>query len=587
MRELPLISILVPVYNTGRYLRRFLDSAVQQTYPNIEIICIDNLSEDDSYEILMEYQRLYPDKLFVYQAEEHYDYVGAGRNIAYSHSRGEYLYFCDSDDIIQYKAIEMLYNAAFTYNSDLVCGYATAVLVDDDGLRRYTLGFKRNQRASNEAAITSGVELWMRLISRSLFEEAGAHFPEDVTFDDVAQLTVIQSYAHNIRFIQYPVYYYFRRTNSAAGTPSLDVSLTSIKAERYALEHCNPKYRGAVLKFIAMRIKSNLDLRWQYTDYFIDWLKELMPQFENEPLVANDKTLFPRLEFLGELENEKLPRRIYLSSMFGKELTQECVNDMAERGFAEGCEVVVLDDSCCSAESDPYIRDAIEKGEYDLAECYFALKAIYENGGVYLHESVELVNCLNFCTYLGGFFGFADKRTYTDRVFGAAAGNEAFRALLNTFSYGWDKKGSFMPLSERIGIILTAVYDIPLNGRACLYKKCVSALPPNMLVADLSGVFEELHCMTRLTSYSSECVTVPKDTLRILMDNAAHQTAASVLSGGKTPREKVLERELYNIKMSNTWKIVEKLRRTGDGPFGPFLKKIFHGLLKIRAKLKK
>lgn len=421
-----------------------MDSAVQQTYSNIEIICVDNLSEDNSYSILTEYQQRFPEKMFVYQVKEHYDYVGAGRNIAYSYSHGEYLYFCDSDDIIQYKAIEMLYNTAFTYDSDLVCGYAIAVLVDENGTaKKLNLGFKRSLRASNDTAITSGVELWMRLIKRSLFEKTGL-FPENVTFDDVAQLTVIQSYAENIRFLQYPVYYYFRREDSTAGTPSLEVSLSSIKAERYALNNCNPAHKDAVLKFVALRIKANLDARWQYTDYFIDWLKELMPLIQEDELIITDRSLYPTLKFLGDLKDVKIPNIVYVSGLFGKHVSEQRIEELEGTAFAEKCKVVILDESNCDLDENPYIRNAVNNGHYDLAEGYFALKNIYENGGIYIHDSVKIVNCFNFCKYLFGFFGFEDEVTYTDKVFGASKKNDAFKSLLDTFSDEWDKKGNIL-----------------------------------------------------------------------------------------------------------------------------------------------
>lgn len=586
MRIKPLISILVPVYNMEKYLRRFLDSAIQQTYENIEIICIDNLSEDSSYDILMEYQQSFPEKLFVYQAEEHYDYVGRGRNLAFSHSHGEYLFFCDADDIMQYRCIEKLYETAFTYDSDLVCGYAIAVLEKAGHIEKYNLGLKQNLRASNDAAIVSGIELWMRLIKRSLFEKAGL-FPEDVTFDDVAHLTVIQSYAENIRFVQYPVYYYFRRENSTVGTPSLEVTLNSIKAEKYALSNSNPNCKNAVLKFVAGRIRGNLTERWQYTDYLIDWLKELMPAFKEDPLITSDKSLYPTLKFLAELKDVKIPERVYLCGFGGKEISTQRIDDISAKAFADGCcEVVVLDESNCNLDENPYIRTAYNNGLIDLVEGYFALKNIYEKGGIYLHDSVNIENCFNFCRYLFGFFGFVDEYTYTDKVFGASEGNEAIKSILNTFSDAWDKKGGFPSLAERIGIILTVKYSIPLDGRDHIYKKPISVLAPNMLVTNVSCVNKSLHsiCTVTETEPSDDVITIRKSTMQYFLRIAGtSQPAAPV---GKTPRERKLERELYDIRMSNTWKLVQKLRKLGDGPFGPFLKKIFHGLLNIRAKLK-
>ena len=61
----PLISIVVPIYNASKYLRRLMESLVYQTLENIEIICVDKASEDDSFEILSYYQKQFPDKVFI------------------------------------------------------------------------------------------------------------------------------------------------------------------------------------------------------------------------------------------------------------------------------------------------------------------------------------------------------------------------------------------------------------------------------------------------------------------------------------------------------------------------------------------
>lgn len=114
MKEYPLVSIVIPNYNYGRYLRRCLESAVNQTYPNIEIIIQDNHSTDDSYDIICEYEKLSRDGLIK-------PYINAGRNrrnvgsdrnatIAIGRSEGDYIVILSSDDALKPTFVERCMN---------------------------------------------------------------------------------------------------------------------------------------------------------------------------------------------------------------------------------------------------------------------------------------------------------------------------------------------------------------------------------------------------------------------------------------------------------------------------------------------
>ena len=108
--KLPLVSIAIPNYNYGKYLRRCLDSILKQTYPNIEIIVQDNNSKDESYEILREYER----RSFEGEIRPYINIgrnkrnVGSDRNslIVEGRAEGEYLVFLSSDDALKEHFVE-------------------------------------------------------------------------------------------------------------------------------------------------------------------------------------------------------------------------------------------------------------------------------------------------------------------------------------------------------------------------------------------------------------------------------------------------------------------------------------------------
>ena len=95
MNEQPKISVIVPVYNTEKYLAACLDSLVNQTLKEIEIICVDDGSTDSSLKILREYEAK-DSRLKVITQEN--KYAGVPRNTGIDAAAGKYVYFADSDD---------------------------------------------------------------------------------------------------------------------------------------------------------------------------------------------------------------------------------------------------------------------------------------------------------------------------------------------------------------------------------------------------------------------------------------------------------------------------------------------------------
>lgn len=107
------VSVIIPVYNTEKYLKDCLDSVLASTLEDIEVIAIDDNSKDSSLEILKSYQTQFPNKLKVYHNKEN---IGQGktRNIGLKIAQGKYVSFVDSDDFIHNEMLEKMYNAAMS-----------------------------------------------------------------------------------------------------------------------------------------------------------------------------------------------------------------------------------------------------------------------------------------------------------------------------------------------------------------------------------------------------------------------------------------------------------------------------------------
>ena len=125
-----LISIIVPVYNTQRYIGECIESLMIQTYRNIEILVVDNGSDDGTYEICQEYAKKDP-RIRLMRAGFRQQHVA--RNTALEEMRGEYFSYVDADDYVSENYIQKMYETAKEYDADMViCGYTAMLECRDD-----------------------------------------------------------------------------------------------------------------------------------------------------------------------------------------------------------------------------------------------------------------------------------------------------------------------------------------------------------------------------------------------------------------------------------------------------------------------
>ncbi|MCF0142338.1 MAG: glycosyltransferase family 2 protein, partial [Parasporobacterium sp.] len=118
---MPKVSVIIPVYNTEKFLRKCLDSVLNQTFADYEIICVNDCSPDNSQEILNEYAEKYPGKITVSVNEQNRG-LGSTRNVGIGISQGEYLMFIDSDDHVKADFIETYYNHMQAEACDVIVG---------------------------------------------------------------------------------------------------------------------------------------------------------------------------------------------------------------------------------------------------------------------------------------------------------------------------------------------------------------------------------------------------------------------------------------------------------------------------------
>ncbi len=114
--EWPIISVVIPVFNAEKYLHKCLNSIINSTLKNIEIICVNDGSEDNSLSVLNEYKR--KDSRIRVLSQNH-SHAGVARNAGLAVAKGEYIHFMDADDWIDETAYEKWYQIAKSCNADV------------------------------------------------------------------------------------------------------------------------------------------------------------------------------------------------------------------------------------------------------------------------------------------------------------------------------------------------------------------------------------------------------------------------------------------------------------------------------------
>ncbi len=482
MSDSPIISVLIPVYNSAEHLRLCMNSLINQSFQDYEIIAVNNGSEDNSLAILEEYAQEYPDKVFVYTIE-HSDFVGTGRNYGISKARGKYLYICDSDDIVEKHALTWLHARAEHYGADVVYGYFNFVNLQNNTVK--VMGRDGERALTPGELILTGADYWRRLYKKSLIDEViekVGPIPENTNFDDVAWLPVVHSYAKVIRSADRPIYNYFRRTQSTVGGYSPNVVKYSIISEQYAMENCNPKYRDYAELYAARRIRNNLVSRWLYTDKLIEQIKSNWDVFSKNKMITGEKELYEKLALYNSLTDEPMPEAVYLNG-FGTGYTDEEVASIKEKAFVEGS-CVVLNESNCDVELNEFTSAAYKNSKFDILGAYFALKNIYENGGVYITKNIDIERPFNSLRYFNAFFAYKSITEFSGEIFGGIKGSAAIKSILSTFEDG-RYKDIFMPVGRRITNIICVKYGVKMNGATDLFSNDFALLAPSVAVADI------------------------------------------------------------------------------------------------------
>lgn len=206
----PSVSIIMPVYNAGRFLDQSIGSALGQTCGDFELICFNDASTDNSLEILRRYEQLDP-RIRVIDSPVNVK-QGAGRNAAIRQATGKYILFLDADDLLVTDAVATCLEAARANDSEIVFfNYATFQASPDNRTDVCRLGADAASLRDDELRLrvaTRTSSICASLYARRLFFDNELFFPEKVFYEDNAIALALQLSAANPVMLNRTLYLY-------------------------------------------------------------------------------------------------------------------------------------------------------------------------------------------------------------------------------------------------------------------------------------------------------------------------------------------------------------------------------------------
>lgn len=296
--EQPDVSVVIPVYNVAPYLRECLDSLLNQTLQNIEIICVNNGSTDDSGEILREYQSKDP-RLVLIELEKNVGMPRA-RNLGMAEVRGKYFAFVDSDDICDLTMYEKLYQKAESLSADIT---TCSVWVFFDTLENRYIHRPLEWYGDSDRALPLSARPqqlmepagWCKLFRTEYIRNLD-YFefrPDVLSWEDVPCITSAFVQTDRIATVQEALYFYRQRSSgnltASMDRRHIDDFISGAKEQAYILDkhHCTDpevlsyieEFKLLMAEYILSKIK-NEDISYFFQNVHAVFKKENAAELE-------------------------------------------------------------------------------------------------------------------------------------------------------------------------------------------------------------------------------------------------------------------------------------------------------------------
>lgn len=301
MQSSPKVSFIIPVYNVEKYLRQCLDSVLNQTLKDFEVICVDDGSTDSSLEILREYENKDNRLKIVCQQNKG---AGAARNLGMQYATGEYLFFMDSDDYCSLDFLEKTTKAADEKNTDILV-FNFYKFNNADNSKELRNGLVKSRCPKNKdvfsyrdvphyIALTVNPTPWNKLYRHSFVKETKLQWLETSTTNDITFATMSVLMADRIAYLEQPFIFYRVALNNSITSKKKYNQGNVIKAVLAVADQAKnlPHYemiKNSVKEFVASNLRTALNSYTPDKDsaYYLKFARTMDSIVYSHPLFYN------------------------------------------------------------------------------------------------------------------------------------------------------------------------------------------------------------------------------------------------------------------------------------------------------------
>lgn len=570
------VSIIVPVYNTEKYLDQCLASLVRQTLSEIEILVINDGSPDNSQKIIDRYVQCYPQKVIGYVKEN--GGLGDARNYGIEIAKGEYIGFVDSDDWVDRDMFRLMYDKAEKDNCDIViCDFIE--VKDGRKIGSVSYGYRGELRdgiieqydfvlnSLNPATACN------KLYRRTLFNIK--KFPLQ-WYEDMATTPVLLSYAHKIGYFPAGLYFYRQGKSTITKAEADPRTLQVIDSWSACLDEVNPRFlkamEAAVYSSICVFTHFKEKFRQEILEYAVKnkktfleneiirrWIKEKQIEdlFADQSIIKSNIT-----DGKSHKAQQMIPKIIHYF-WFGEnqksELIQGCIESW--RKNAPDFEIIEWNESNCDIHVNTYVEEAYMAQKWAFVADYFRMEKIEEFGGLYLDTDTQLMKNPSVLLSDPAFFAFETRDAVHAGIFGAVPHHPIIVACKKTYndSSFRSKDGTYHTAYTVVRRVTEQLQELGLllNGKEQFLLDGTHIYPANKLTLDMYDGESIAQHHYDCSWWEAQEKASYKNT--VLRDWFLCESGPTELSDLARERDHY-KKECEQLKRSTSWRITKPLR---------------------------
>jgi glycosyltransferase involved in cell wall biosynthesis len=291
----PLITVSIPVYNCEKYIERSINSVLKQTYPNIEILLVNDRGNDTSSEIIKRIQFQYPEKIRIIEHKSNQG-LSIVRNTGIDHAKGEFLFFLDSDDEIVPTCLEELFNLINKTKTTMVVGETVAKnTFKNSEYKIFSFNHSLISLTGNDTIFeyfckgSWPVNAWNKLFKVDFFRKHKIYFIKDLFSQDELWSFHTALKLDSIAFLHKTTYFYYLHSESIIFNKTkrnFENHQTIVEYFTQAYEKATPLRKKFMLKHIISFKETTLSMQWKCMKEDVSYWKQNYQRLKKAPSLS-------------------------------------------------------------------------------------------------------------------------------------------------------------------------------------------------------------------------------------------------------------------------------------------------------------